>query len=119
MSKTSNNIQDQFDNFLLTSLRVRGKRASIIRQWQDKIKGLAQDTKGRLSAYNPKAIFIEDFDDALAGYDYNGRAVYFIDQIILLLMNRDGMNEGEANDFFKENIAKKNMGDKTPIYIWE
>ena len=119
MANSPNNIDEQFNNFLLTSVRVRGRRASIIRQWQDKIKSLAQDTKGRLCNYNPKAIFLEDFDDALAGYDYNGRAVYFIDQIILLLMNRDGMSESEANDFFKEGIADRDIGEKAPIYIWE
>jgi hypothetical protein len=43
--------------------------------------------------------------------------VYSIDAIIKILMDRDGMDEEEANEFFGFNIAGAHFGPNDPIYV--
>ena len=61
----------------------------------------------------------DGLDDALAGFDTQGRAIYFADGIIGILMERDGMTLDEAIEFFEFNIASAYVGEYTPIYMWE
>jgi len=78
-----------------------------------------QDLKERIEEINPDAMLADGLDDALAGYDSRGRAVYHIEEILGILMLRDGMTEEEAQEFFDFNIDGAHMGQFTPIYMWE
>jgi len=75
--------------------------------------------KESIEANNPDAMLVDGHDDALAGYDTQGRAIYFIDAIIGTLEERDGMTNTEANEFFDFNIAGSYVGEYTPIYMYE
>ena len=84
----------------------------------DKKKHL-EHLKEQIRLANPDAMLVDGHDDALAGYDTHGRAIYFIDAIIGGLMNRDGMTYEEAYEFFDFNIAGAYVGNYTPIYMYE
>ena len=43
--------------------------------------------------------------------------VYDIDKIIKILMDRDGMTDEEAIEFYSFNISGAYMGKRTPIFI--
>jgi hypothetical protein len=61
----------------------------------------------------------DGFDAALAGTCYrNGQqlAVYNVHKVIKILMDRDLMTAGEAQEFFEFNIEGAWMGDGTPIW---
>jgi len=75
--------------------------------------------KESIEANNPEAMLADGLDDALAGYTYDGRAVYFIQEILGILVVRDGMTEEEAQEFFDYNIAGAYVGAFTPVYMWE
>ena len=75
--------------------------------------------KESIEANNPDAMLVDGHDDALAGYDTQGRAIYFIDHIISTLEERDGMTNTEANEYFDFNIAGSYVGEYTPIYMYE
>ena len=85
---------------------------------EDREKHLSQ-LKETIANHNPEAMFAEGFDRSLAGFDSKGRAVYFADGIIGTLMDRDGMTEEEALEFFDFNIEGAYVGVFTPIYMWE
>ena len=84
----------------------------------DREKYLKQ-LKETIANHNPEAMFAEGFDDCLAGFDSKGRAIYFANEIIGTLMNRDDMSEEEAVEFFNHNIECAYVGEFTPIYMWE
>ena len=75
--------------------------------------------KEKIEEMNPDAMLADGLDDALAGYDSRGRAVYHIEEILGILIVRDGMTEEEAQEFFDFNIDGAHMGQFTPIYMWE
>lgn len=78
-----------------------------------------EELKQAIENANPDAMLADGHDDALAGYDTQGRAIYFIDAIIGTLMKRDGMTYEEAYEFFDFNIAGAFVGEYTPIYMYE
>ena len=78
-----------------------------------------EELKEAISNANERAMLVDGHDDALAGYDTQGRAIYFIDAIIGRLMQRDGMTHEEAIEFFDFNIAGAYVGEYTPIYMYE
>jgi|TARA_R110000803_G_scaffold38351_10_gene82847 hypothetical protein len=43
--------------------------------------------------------------------------VYSVDKIIEILIDRDGMTEEEAVEFFEFNIEGAYMGRMTPVYV--
>jgi hypothetical protein len=86
---------------------IRARRKRHIEELKEKI-GL-----------NPEAMLADGLDDALAGFDTQGRAVYFVNDILGILMARDGMTEEEAQEFFDFNIACAYVGEYTPIYMWD
>ena len=43
--------------------------------------------------------------------------VYSVDKIIEILIDRDGMTEEEAVEFFEFNIEGAYMGGMTPVYV--
>ena len=78
-----------------------------------------EELKRAIKNANPDALLADGLDNALAGYDTQGRAIYFIDAIIGTLMERDGMTYEEAYEFFDFNIAGAFVGEYTPIYMYE
>lgn len=63
-------------------------------------------------------LIADGYDDAIIGQTTKGLVVYNIATIIELLMERDGMTEEEALEFFDFNIDGSYMGDQTPIFIF-
>ena len=78
-----------------------------------------EELKEAIVSANEEAMLVDGHDDALAGYDTQGRAIYFVDAIIGKLMQRDGMTYEEAVEFFDFNIAGAYVGEYTPIYMYE
>ena len=78
-----------------------------------------EELKESIVQANEEAMLADGHDDALAGYDTKGRAIYFVDAIIGTLMQRDGMTQEEAIEFFDFNIAGAYVGEYTPIYMYE
>ena len=78
-----------------------------------------EELKEKIEETNPDAMLADGLDDALAGLDTKGRAIYFVNEIIGILMKRDGMTEEEATEFFDFNIAGAYVGEYTPIYMYE
>ncbi len=77
------------------------------------------ELKQTIKSTNPEAIFSDGFDNAIYGYSTDGRVIYSAYEIIGTLMNRDGMTEEEATEFFDFNIAGAYYGEYTPIYMYE
>ena len=73
----------------------------------------------KIEEINPDAMLADGLDDALGGYDSRGRAIYLIEEILGILITRDGMTEEEAQEFFDFNIECAHVGQFTPIYMWE
>ena len=78
-----------------------------------------KELKEKIKEANPDAMLADGLDNALAGFDTQGRAVYFANEIIGILRQRDDMTEEEAREFFEFNIACAYVGEYTPIYMWE
>ena len=75
--------------------------------------------KESCSEFNPEALFADGFDESIIGIDTKGRVTYSYNQIIETLIERDGMSEEEAREFFDFNIDGAYVGEYTPIYIYE
>ena len=63
-------------------------------------------------------LIADGYDEALVGVTTDGLAVYDNYKIISILMERDGMDEDEAIEFFDFNIAGSYMGEETPIFMY-
>ena len=72
-----------------------------------------------ISEFNPEAKLADGFDDSILGYDTKGRVVYSVNSILDTLVNRDGMNYDEAQEYFGFNIECAYVGEYTPIYMYE
>jgi len=70
------------------------------------------------------AIIADGFDDALIGHTTHWdmipetTAVYSVEKVLQILMERDGMTDEEALEFFYFNIGGAWMGKQTPIFVW-
>jgi hypothetical protein len=62
----------------------------------------------------------DGFDEAIMGYagrcGMNDVLLYSTNKIIQILMERDGMTDEEAIEFFEFNIKGAYMGEGTPLY---
>jgi len=72
-----------------------------------------------ITEFNPEAKLADGFDDSILGYDTKGRVIYSINSILDTLVNRDGMDYDEAQEYFGFNIECAYVGDYTPIYMYE
>ena len=72
-----------------------------------------------ISEFNPEAKLADGFDDSILGYDTKGRVIYSVNSILDTLVNRDGMDYDEAQEYFGFNIECAYVGDYTPIYMYE
>lgn len=71
--------------------------------------------------HNPEALKADGFDDAIIGIasrcGQNDLIAYDVSKILMVLQERDGMTEDEAQEFFEFNIIGAYMGENTPIFI--
>ena len=75
------------------------------------------DLLEEIREFNPEAILADGFESCILGYSSQGYVIYSINQIIDTLMDRDGMTEDEAKDFFT-NIECAFVGEYTPyLYV--
>ena len=64
-------------------------------------------------------ILVDGLDDALLGYDTKSRAIYSVIKIIQIFMERDGMDENTAREWFDYNVEQAYLGEYTPIYLYD
>lgn len=82
-------------------------------------------TRASIARLNPGAVFADGLDDALVGYAYvNDRhvALYSVKKVISVLVDRDGMSEDDAWEYYEFNIVGAYVGPDTPIFYefpWE
>ena len=72
-----------------------------------------------IAEFNPEAKLADGFDDSILGYDTKGRVIYSVNSILDTLVNRDGMDYDEAQEYFGFNIECAYIGEYTPIYMYE
>lgn len=72
-----------------------------------------------ISEFNPEAKLADGFDDSILGYDTKGRVIYSVNSILDTLVNRDGMDYDEAQEYFGFNIECAYVGEYTPIYMYD
>tara|TARA_Y100000004_G_scaffold158720_1_gene185185 strand:- start:233 stop:535 length:303 start_codon:yes stop_codon:yes gene_type:complete len=86
-------------------------------------KEVIMEIKEQLEEMNPKALLADGLDQALVGisenhfHHENALAVYDIDKVISILMDRDGMDRDGAVEFFEFNIKGSYVGKNTPLFI--
>ena len=71
-----------------------------------------------ITEFNPEAKLADGFDDSILGYDTKGRVIYSVNSILDTLVNRDGMDYDEAQEYFGFNIECAYVGEYTPIYMY-
>jgi len=72
-----------------------------------------------ITEFNPEAKLADGFDDSILGYDTKGRVIYSVNSILDTLVNRDGMDYDEAQEYFGFNIECAYVGEYTPIYMYD
>tara|TARA_R100000781_G_C4074066_1_gene125457 strand:+ start:382 stop:669 length:288 start_codon:yes stop_codon:yes gene_type:complete len=73
-----------------------------------------------LSELSDCAVILEGYDDCIIGIGSifphtHSVLIYDVGKIINSLMEKDGMDDEEAHEFYAFNIAGAYMGDGTPI----
>ena len=115
-------IGSNFDDFLeeeKMNKEAQKELTNIVAELRADRKKRLEQLKETIDNHNPEALFADGFDDCLAGFDTKGRAVYFANEIIATLMERDDMSEEDALEYFGFNIEGAYVGEFTPIYMWE
>jgi hypothetical protein len=67
-----------------------------------------------------ETLIADGFDEAIIGIgrQFNKQLViYDEDKCIQILMERDGMTDEEAIEFFEFNVVGAYVGEHTPIYV--
>jgi len=66
-------------------------------------------------------MYCDGLEDAFVGlsmrFNDGPLATYDIEKIVRILMERDGMDELAAWDFYEVNIVGAWIGDRTPVFI--
>jgi hypothetical protein len=60
----------------------------------------------------------DGFDKCVIGIDNDYRLVYSIEDCMMVLMERDGMDGDEAMEFIQFNVIGSYVGEMTPIFIY-
>lgn len=66
------------------------------------------------------ALLADGFEEALVGFGYRFShpvAIYDYNRCIEVLMNRDGMTDEEAIEFFDFNVSGAYVGESTPVFL--
>lgn len=67
-----------------------------------------------------EALYADGFEDAIIGVgrQFNTDVVvYDEEKCIQILMERDGMTDEEAEEFFEFNVVGAYVGEHTPIFV--
>lgn len=67
-----------------------------------------------------EALVADGFDEAIIGMarQFNQTlVVYDEDKCLSILMERDGMTEEEAEEFFEFNVVGAYVGEGTPVFV--
>jgi len=71
---------------------------------------------------NEEALLADGFDEAILGIAVRcgkpGLVVYDAEKCIEILMQRDGMDEEEASEFFEFNVVGTWAGEGTPLFLY-
>lgn len=62
----------------------------------------------------------DGFDDAIIGIGHqftNAFVVYDTEKVIQTLIDRDGMSEEDAHEFFEFNVVGAYVGEATPCFV--
>ncbi len=74
-----------------------------------------------VSELNPGALYPTGFEDAIVGYiercGESAKIVLDRHKCIEIIMERDGMNELEAEEFMEFNVIGSYVGEDTPYFI--
>ncbi len=73
-----------------------------------------------ISEVEPEALKADGFDTAIVGIvqQFNKHMIlYSMAKVIAILMDRDGMTETDALEFFEFNIVGAWMGSYTPLFL--
>jgi len=85
------------------------------------MKMTPQEVAAHLSVVNEEAVIYDGFEECLVGVCYQfGRptvAAYDYDLCIKTLMERDGMSQEDAIEFFDFNTLGLSVGENTPVFI--
>jgi|TARA_R100001463_G_scaffold112452_1_gene167462 hypothetical protein len=79
-----------------------------------------EEKKDLLYQLSPDVIVADGFEDALigVGQQFNkALAVYDRQKCIEILMERDGMSDEEAVEYFEYNVSGAWVGEYTPIFL--
>lgn len=78
-------------------------------------------TPEEIAEINPEALLCDGFDEAIIGVaeriNLGPVVAYDIDKMVEIMVERDGMTQEEAMEFFDFNIIGAWMGENTPVYI--
>lgn len=104
-----------FNKFLCCDDSMDETLKAIKERRQNSLANLLEEIR----EFNPQAMLVDGFESCILGYSSQGYVIYSINQIIETLIDRDGMTEEEAKDFFYFNIECAFVGEYTPIYMYE
>lgn len=72
---------------------------------------------------NEEALLADGFEDAFLGVvrrcGQPNLAAYSVDRAVQILIDRDGMSEEDAREFFEFNVVDAWMGPHTPVWLEE
>lgn len=75
-----------------------------------------------IAELNPDALLADGFEDAILGVgercSQEPIVVYDARKCVEILMQRDGMSEEEATEFFEFNTLGSWVGENTPLFLW-
>jgi hypothetical protein len=75
-----------------------------------------------IATLNEEAIFFDGYEDAIIGVaercSMSPLVVYDAKKCVEILMQRDGMSEEDAHEFFEFNTLGCWAGDNTPLFLW-
>jgi|TARA_R100000687_G_C6311252_1_gene100542 hypothetical protein len=79
------------------------------------------DVRDLISEWNEEALMADGFDEAILGISQRvgmeDVVAYDRDKCISVLMDRDGMSQEDAVEYFEFNVAGAYMGENTPVFI--
>jgi len=80
------------------------------------------ETRGFLNDEDDGMPLADTYEDAFIGVAYNRDmdlvAVYSIERCLQVLVERDGMSEDEADEFFNFNTLDAYSGPRTPMFLY-
>jgi hypothetical protein len=80
------------------------------------------DRRDWITAVNPEALLADGFDEAIIGIaercSQPTLVVYDAARCVQLLVERDGMDRDEADEFFSFNVLGAWAGEHTPLFLW-